>query len=139
MTLPIRGYEGLYEISDAGDIRSLKRYKKTLRPWINSGNGYPMVTLHKDRKQKGFGLHRLLATHFLPNPRNLPQVNHIDSNPLNYRLSNLEWCTASYNQRFSYETNGRIVWNKGKKTGIKTKGCFKPGNNPWNKGLGLHP
>ena len=137
MTLPVVGYEGLYEISSDGYIKSLTRYKNILRPWVNKSTGYPMVTLYGRGKSKKSSVHRLMAIHFIPNPSNLPQVNHKDNDRSNFSLHNLEWATDSENQRHSYLTNGRIVWNKGKKTGIVTKGCFQKGMEPWNKGKKL--
>ena len=62
---------------------------------------YPAVTLVKDGKAKTYSLHRLLAEAFIPNPNNLPVVNHKDENPLNYSLDNLEWCTQQYNVDYS--------------------------------------
>ena len=67
-------------------------------------SGYKMITLKKDKTQKCFSIHRLLAMHFIPNPNNLPQVNHKDGNKLNNELSNLEWCTMSYNIQHMYDT-----------------------------------
>ena len=64
-------------------------------------NGYLSVQLFDENgKSKRFLIHRLVAAAFVPNPENLPQVNHIDENPLNNAVSNLEWCTAKYNMNY---------------------------------------
>lgn len=67
--------------------------------WKNK-KGYCLVTLSKNGTQKNFQVHRLVALHFLPNPNNLPQVNHKDENKLNNNVENLEWCSHSYNVNF---------------------------------------
>lgn len=97
---PIPEYENLYEINSKGEIRSLcKRYSKTpiiLKQCIGS-KGYKNVTLCKNQKQTTFNVHRLVATVFIPNPNNLPCVNHKDENKLNNDVSNLEWCSYYHN------------------------------------------
>lgn len=84
-----------YLINKLGEIKNihLNRIKK-----IGVGKrGYPVVSLCQGKRQYVRTVHVLLARTFLPNPKNLPQVNHIDGNKLNYQLSNLEWCTAKEN------------------------------------------
>lgn len=90
----IEGYEGLYQISNIGRVWSVGKeiYKKA--GLIGS---YLSVSLNKDGHLKNFLIHRLVAKAFIPNPLNLPQVNHIDEDKLNNRADNLEWCTAKYN------------------------------------------
>ena len=99
----IAGYEGLYEVSDLGRVKSLNYnhtgIEKILKPGKNQG-GYLAVILCKDGKHKYMRVNRLVAQAFLPNPLNLPQVNHRDEDKLNNAASNLEWCTASYNINF---------------------------------------
>ena len=97
--LPVVGYEGLYEVSDGGNIRSLVRYKKQLKPSKNT-NGYLSVELFKHKASKRFLVHRLVAAAFLPNPQNFPQVNHKDENRCNNSADNLEWCSARYNMNY---------------------------------------
>lgn len=96
----IAGYEERYEVSDRGNVRSLNYHRegrtKILKPKKNCG-GYLVVNLRKDGQLKQPSVHRLVAQAFLPNPLNLPQVNHRDEDKLNNAASNLEWCTASYN------------------------------------------
>lgn len=105
--LPIKGYEGKYEVSNLGNVKSLKRlstvwdgYQKKkdrlLKPNINN-NGYATVSLCKDAKVKVMLIHRLVAIAFVPNPHNKPIVDHIDTNPLNNRADNLRWCTQKEN------------------------------------------
>lgn len=96
----IEGYEGLYKVSNKGRVKSLNYNKtkkeKILKPDINS-NGYLLVKLCKDKTIKRFLVHRLVANAFLPNPNNLPCVNHKDENCENNNVENLEWCTHKYN------------------------------------------
>ena len=105
----IEGYEGLYQVSSSGEIRSLsKPYfsdKPNMRPEKTKAlrkkkNGYLQVGLYKDGKAKSFTIHRLVAKAFIPNPNNLPYVNHKDENKSNNHCDNLEWCTASYNLHY---------------------------------------
>ena len=94
------GYEGLYEVSDLGRVRSLN-YNKTgviqvLKPRA-SKDGYVRVKLSKEGKAKTLCVHRLVAQAFIPNPDGLPEVNHKDENPANNCVENLEYCDRSYN------------------------------------------
>ena len=96
----IEGYEGLYQVSNMGNVRSLNYHltgkTQILRPRFN-GRGYLRVILCKDRKGKGHSVHRLVAATFLPNPDGLPQVDHIDEDKTNNRVENLEWCDCAHN------------------------------------------
>ena len=94
----IKGYEGLYAITTEGDVWSYKK-KMFLVPWDN-GEGYLRVSLCKDRERKIYLIHRLVAEAYIPNPDNLPQVNHKDENKANNCLQNLEWCDAKYNSNY---------------------------------------
>ena len=102
---PIEGYEGLYEVSSYGKDRSLDRFYyrlhkgKVLSP-TKDRYGYLTVTLNCNGKSKTIKIHRLVAQAFLPNPDNLPQVNHKDEDKTNNNVDNLEWCTAKYNVNF---------------------------------------
>ena len=100
----IKGYEGLYQISNKGRVKSLN-YKRTGKEKIRKPGkrrGYFFITLYKKgEKPKSFDIHRLVAEHFLPNPDNLPVVNHKDENKLNNNVENLEWCTFAYNTIYS--------------------------------------
>jgi hypothetical protein len=91
------GYPG-YKINKEGEIISYKKvHPKKLKPYI-AGNGYYEVALSPEKGvYKRLGVHRLVAINFIPNPDNLPQVNHKDGNTLNYSADNLEWVSASEN------------------------------------------
>ena len=100
----IEGYDGLYEVSNTGKVKSLN-YRRTgkekiLKPQDN-GKGYLYVILYKDGKMKSCRVNRLVAQAFLPNPDNLPEVNHIDQCRTNNNVENLEWCTTHYNVEYS--------------------------------------
>lgn len=95
---PVVGYEGLYEVSDWGNVRN--RYSKVLKAG-NNGNGYCYVCLCKNGSKNNNYVHRLVAEAFIPNPDNLPEVNHIDENKSNNAYCNLEWCDRKYNLEYS--------------------------------------
>lgn len=106
----IEGFEGIYQISDRGEVKSLKRTAPTqygyrtvrervLKP-THSEYGYPLVRLSKDNQCRTFLVHRLVAKAFIPNPDNLPCINHKDANPNNNCVDNLEWCTHKYNSNY---------------------------------------
>lgn len=98
----IKGYEGKYQISNTGYVKSLDfnhtGKEKILKNKVNY-KGYCFVTLYKENKQYYPRIHRLVAETFIPNPDNLPQVNHIDGNKSNNSVENLEWCTNLENIR----------------------------------------
>ena len=100
----IAGYEGLYEVSDQGRVKSLNykrtRNEKILKPIKHTG-GYFQVILHKDGKVKNTLVHRLVADAFIPNPNNLKTVNHKDEVKTNNVASNLEWMSQADNKRYS--------------------------------------
>lgn len=103
----IKGYVGLYQVSDKGRVKSFPRkftHKEEVIILPNiSDRGYALVTLCKNGKTKHFQVHRLVAEAFIDNPDNKPQVNHIDGNPLNNCKENLEWVTAQENIRHKYD------------------------------------
>ena len=107
----IKNYEGLDAATEDGRIWS-HLSKKYLKPGINN-YGYATVQLYIKGKAKEFLLHRLIALTFLPNPDGLPQVNHKDENKLNNAVSNLEYCTAAYNN--SYGTRLEAIGTKKRK------------------------
>ena len=138
----IKGYEGLYQVSNLGRVKSLDKIivtidrknrcqkGKILKLQI-SKYGYNVITLWNNNISKQFKVHRLVAIAFIPNPNNLPQINHIDEDKLNNKIDNLEWCTALENNHHSniakrrhlagteaskkpvsqYEINGTLVAN----------------------------
>jgi len=86
-----------YQIIENGDIISYKRLAPILIKCHQDGNGYLQVKLCFNGVQKCLSVHKLLATKYIPNPDNLPQVNHKDGNIINNNIDNLEWCTVRYN------------------------------------------
>lgn len=103
----IPGYEGLYLVSNLGQVKSLKKSSKFHSPdeyilkSYNINSGYRIVELYdKNRHKRKISVHRLVAFAFLPNPNNLPCVNHKDCNKLNNCVDNLEWCTYKYNNSY---------------------------------------
>ena len=100
---PIKNYENLYEISNFGVIRKVKT-KRPLKVFYRT-NGYYTTSLCKDYKVTMVYLHRLIAETFIPNPDNLPCVNHIDGNKTNNDLNNLEWCSLLDNIRHAYKNS----------------------------------
>lgn len=103
------GYEGLYCVSNDGDVKSVHAYLRkptasvntTLKQYKNR-YGYMYVVLYKDGKRKIRTIHQLVAQAFIPNPENKPQVNHINGDKTDNRVENLEWVTASENKLHSY-------------------------------------
>lgn len=107
---PIKGYEGIYEVSNLGRVRSLPRMltdskgrrhpvpMKILRE--HDRKGYVGYRLCNGPATAEFSAHRLVAMAFIPNPDNLPVVNHRDENPRNNHVDNLEWCTIQYNTKY---------------------------------------
>ena len=100
----VKGYEGLYIVSEEGRVFAFKRpacYRSAhyMSPALDE-HGYPMVCLCKNGKNKTRRVHRLVAEAFLPNPCNFLEINHIDENPSNCALNNLEWCDRSYNVNY---------------------------------------
>jgi len=104
-------YEGLYQVSNLGRVRSIDRVVRTksgksknLKGIILSPqyykNGYRFVTLSKDGNTKGFSIHRMVALSFIPNPENKPEVNHINENKNDNRASNLEWMSVRENRNY---------------------------------------
>ena len=90
----IPGYEGLYEVSNKGNVRNVRR-NTLLR--LQKNQGYIKVWLYKNGIGTGLRVHRLVAEAFLPNPDNLPEVNHKDEDKTNNNVDNLEWCNRKYN------------------------------------------
>lgn len=134
----INGYEGIYQISNLGNVKSLDRYVNSaiknnskvkrkgqlLKPKLNQG--YYEVSLIVGNNRKWFKVHRLVAEAFIPNPNNYPQINHKDEIKTNNRVDNLEWCDAKYNCNYGTRNS-------------KIRNCtsFKKGHIPWSKGKKL--
>lgn len=96
----IPGYEGKYQVSNTGEIRSLKFGKIKILKQYTDKCGYNVLTLSENGKRKNHFVHRLVAMTFIPNPNNLPQVNHKDENKANNCVDNLEWCSRKYNMNY---------------------------------------
>lgn len=129
---PVKGYEEAYSISDDGVIRSLSREcigdngffytkKEKILKQSDSGKGYRRVCLHQNGVRKSAYVHRLVAEAFIPNPSNLPCVNHKDENKTNNHVSNLEWCTVSYNRNYG-TAPVRIIRKLSRKVVMKKDG-----------------
>lgn len=111
----IEGYEGLYQVSNLGRVKSLKRditntnygvahiKEKILKP-RDDGKGYVRVVLYKNNQKKQFKIHRLVAKAFISNPENKATVNHINGNKSHNTVGNLEWCTNKENIYHAFKT-----------------------------------
>ena len=127
----IEEYEGLYQVSDEGRVKSLHReivYKDGRKKVIEerilhnilSDLGYYHVMLSKDGSPKRYKVHRLVAKAFIPNPNNLPIINHKDENPKNNLVENLEWCDQNYNVHY-----GTMI-ERGRKKQLNREDKSKP-------------
>lgn len=128
--LPVKNYEGYYEVSNLGNIRSLDKIQRAKKnPYFVKGKpiksrnhpcGYKMVNLWRLSIRNSFLVHRLVANAFIPNPNNYPQINHKDGNKKNNIVENLEWCNNSINVTHALNTglNKRRVKLKDTETGI---------------------
>ena len=97
----IKNYEGLYQISNFGRIKSLHcKNEKIIKQILTKTCKYYTVGLYKNKKRKTLLVHRLVAQAFIPNPNNLVEVNHKDENKLNNCVDNLEWCSHIYNMKY---------------------------------------
>lgn len=107
----ISGYEGLYQVSNTGKIKTLEkkcwnkysfitRTERILKQ--NNSKGYNFVRLYKNKKAKNFTIHKLVALTFLSNEFHYKEINHIDGNKLNNCVNNLEWCSKSHNIRHAF-------------------------------------
>ena len=106
----IKDYEGLYQISNLGNVKSLRK-NKILSTRINR-YGYVDVHLYKDGSEKRCEIQRLVAQTFIPNPNNKEQVNHIDGNKTNNTVFNLEWTTPSENIKHAWNNGLKKIKNK---------------------------
>lgn len=120
----IKGYEGLYQVSNLGRVKSLrdknKKYREKILKQYKDNCGYYYITLSANSNIKKHKVHRLVAQAFILNPENKPQVNHIDGNKQNNTVSNLEWCTQEENMKHAYRT-GLQKAKKGKDNSLSRK------------------
>lgn len=131
----IEGYEGLYQVSNMGRIKSLERYKENhgklqkveekIKTINIKNSGYQFVQLYKNNKYKNLMVHRLVAQAFIPNVNNKPQINHIDGNKLNNNVTNLEYCTNSENNKHAWNTGLKQCTEKLKEATRKTNKEYK--------------
>ena len=130
------GYEGLYAITSCGKVWSYK-YKKFLKPGINK-KGYLRICLCKDNEKKMYSIHKLVAQAYLPNPNNLPEVDHIDNCKTHNYVNNLQWITHKDNCRksknkpiFQFSLDGELIreWectaDVGKEVSKNINNCLK--------------
>lgn len=121
---PIKGYEGYYEVSSLGRVRSIARtitksngvklkVEEKLLTQATITGGYLAVCLSKNGKWHCYPAHRLVAQTFIPNPDKLPIINHKDINPENNEVNNLEWCSYEYNNNY-LDRNERMSMHKKK-------------------------
>ena len=108
----VEGYNGKYEVSNFGRVRSLPRifldakgrtqnFKGCILKQSQRKNGYMVVTFYESGKWHQMMIHRLVAGAFIPNPNNFPVINHKDEDKTNNRADNLEWCTSQYNNTYN--------------------------------------
>ena len=104
----ILGYEGHYQVSNLGRVKSIKFVKEKILKLSRDNDGYLKVCLYKNGEMKTYKVHRLVAKVFISNPNNLPQINHKDEDKTNNSLENLEWCDQKYNHNYG-TINQRIA------------------------------
>jgi hypothetical protein len=133
----IKNYEGYYQVSNLGRVKSLPKFHKTNNQYCSIGyyskerilkptkKEYARVILNK----KAYSVHRLVAEAFIPNPNNYPIINHKDGNKQNNKVNNLEWCTQSHNQKEAY----RIGLKKPPMHNLHKTGKLSPSSIPVNQ------
>lgn len=135
---PIVGYEGLYEVSSYGRVRSLDKYVKSksesyrlIKGKILIGSitkdGYARCLIRVNGVGRSYFVHKLVADAFLSNPDNLPEVNHRDEDKINNRVDNLEWCDHKYNMNYGtrQERFRNTMLEKGHWTGLSKEEYMK--------------
>jgi len=125
----VNGYEGLYQVSSHGNVRSLLRKNTGIKRYLRFNilrNGYKNVTLFKKEKRKGFLVHRLVAQAFINNSKNKPHINHIDFNTGNNCVENLEWVTNKENWLHNVKER-KIKLKLSDQDAFEIKECYKTG------------
>jgi hypothetical protein len=125
-TVPIPGYEELYEITEDGRVWSITNGIWLKNTCNKHTHGYVKVQLCKDGSTKVFRVHRLVACCFIENPDELPQVNHIDENKQNNHYTNLEWCDNEYNSKKFAENNPTVARSSNKPKEVIVNGTTYP-------------
>ena len=110
----IDNYEGLYQVSNLGNIRSI--LNNIILKATKNGDGYRFVKLYKNKKPSNFRVHRIIATKFIPNPEGKKYINHKNGVKWDNRIENLEWCTFKENIQHAFDS-GLNTPNKGEKCG----------------------
>lgn len=134
----VKDYEGLYQVSNLGRVKRLewKRFslgkwqtikEKVLKQTIGT-TGYWHISLNKNGSHNTYKVHRLVARAFIPNPDNLPCINHKDNNPLNNKVENLEWCTYKYNNNYKDHNKKLSQSRLGKKASDETRQKLRDSN-----------
>lgn len=149
--MPIQGYEGLYTISNQGYIKFCDKQKGSgvkiregVKKASDNGCGYLSTGLTKNGISTTFYVHILVAKHFIPNPKNLPEVNHKDGNKSNCAAYNLEWTDRKGNEEHAWRTGLKstlTVWNSKKVYQFSLKGEFIKewiNGNEVQRQLGFH-
>lgn len=126
----ISGYEGLYQVSNFGNVKSLN-WRRTGKPknlYLKAHNrGYLQVELAKNGVKKSFMVHRLVAEAFIKNPNGFPVINHKDEDKTNNCVNNLEWCDLSYNVLYFLSLRTSPRYRRGKNTNYKVVQCSLDG------------
>lgn len=134
----IKGYEGLYQVSNLGRVRSLDRYTKSrwgtqklekgiIMKLSYDRDGYQIICLRRDAKNSRFRVHRLVAEAFIDNPYNYPLINHKDENKANNCVNNLEWCSHKYNVNYGSCIEKRIKKTRNDPHRSKAIRCIETG------------
>lgn len=135
----IKGYEHRYQISNYGRVKSLRyrgHNKVAIMKPEETKHGYLQIMLGVPNKRKRYKIHRLVADHFLNNPENKPQVNHLDENKLNNHVDNLSWCTSKEN--INHGTRTDRAKNSMKNSSKFKKAVENRAISKRNKILGIH-
>lgn len=125
----IKGYEGAYQVSNTGKIRSLDRMvnnkrtgkmfsKGVVKKIFLNNHGYPIIPLVTDGRRRTKSVHRLVAIAFISNPKNKKEVNHKDLDKENNHVSNLEWMTKSENMKHAYDNGALTPFNRNIKLSV---------------------